>query len=110
MHNVKIEFCPLDWYSSSPTTIVLYKKMYIKYFISNRQKLKTRKCDLHEISSASSKAVLLNLFYSATHILARICFGVQFYQDFSSELRNRYNCKQQNYKKNEHAIYFLCKT
>ena len=25
---VKIEFFPLDWYSSSPTAIVLYKKMY----------------------------------------------------------------------------------
>ena len=33
MHSVKIEFCPLDWYSSSPTTIVLYNKMSIcKYF------------------------------------------------------------------------------
>ena len=29
MHSVKIEFCPLDWYSSSPTAIVLYKKMYM---------------------------------------------------------------------------------
>ena len=28
MLSVKIEFCPLDWYSSSPTAIVLYKKMY----------------------------------------------------------------------------------
>ena len=24
MRSVKIEFCPLDWYSSSPTAIVLY--------------------------------------------------------------------------------------
>ena len=35
MHSVKIEFCPLDWYSSSPTTIVLYsttKCIYVKYF------------------------------------------------------------------------------
>ena len=57
MPSVKIEFCPLDWYSSSPTAIVLYKKMYMcKMFLSNRQKLKKRKCDLHEISSASSKA------------------------------------------------------
>ena len=33
MHSVKIEFCPLDWYSSSPTTIVLYNKcICIKYF------------------------------------------------------------------------------
>ena len=26
---VKIEFCPLDWYSSSPTAIVLYNIMYV---------------------------------------------------------------------------------
>ena len=54
---VKIEFCPLNRYSSSPTAIVLYEKMYMcKMFSSNRQKLKKRKCDLHEISSASPKA------------------------------------------------------
>ena len=29
MLSVKIEFCPLDWYSSSPTAIVLYKRMYM---------------------------------------------------------------------------------
>ena len=41
MLSVKIEFYPLDWYSSSPTAIVLYKKMCIcKTFPSNRQKLK----------------------------------------------------------------------
>ena len=57
MLSVKIEFCPLDWYSSSPTAIVLYKRMYMcKMFSSNWQKLKKRKCDLHEISSASPKA------------------------------------------------------
>ena len=57
MLSVKIEFCPVDWYSSSLTAIVLYKRMYIcKMFPSNRQKLKKRKCDLHEISSASPKA------------------------------------------------------
>ena len=59
MLSVKIEFCPLDWYSSSPTVIVLYKRMYMymcKMFPSNHQKLKKRKCDLHEISSASPKA------------------------------------------------------
>ena len=57
MLSVKIEFCSLDWYSSSPTAIVLYKRMYMcKIFPSNRQKLKKRKCDLHEISSASPKA------------------------------------------------------
>ena len=57
MHSVKIEFRPLDWYTSSPTTIVLYKRMYMcKVFPSNRQKLKKRKYGLHEISSASPKA------------------------------------------------------
>ena len=57
MLSAKIEFFPLDWYSSSPTAIVLYKSMYMsKMFPSNRQKLKKRKCDLHEISSASPKA------------------------------------------------------
>ena len=41
MLSVKIEFCPLDWYSSSPTPIVLYNKMYwCKMLPSNRQKLK----------------------------------------------------------------------
>ena len=57
MLSVKIEFRPLDWYSSSPTAIALYKKMYMcKIFPSNRQKLIKRKCDLHKISSASPKA------------------------------------------------------
>ena len=54
---VKIEFCPLDWYSSSPTAIVLRKILYMcKMFPNNRQKLKKRKCGLHEISSTSPKA------------------------------------------------------
>ena len=57
MLSAKIEFCPLDWYSSSSTAIVLYKRMYMcKMFPSNRQKLKKRKCDLHEISPTSPKA------------------------------------------------------
>ena len=57
MLSIKIEFCPLDWYSSSPTAIALYKRMYIcKMFPSNRQKLKKRKSDLHEITSASPEA------------------------------------------------------
>ena len=55
MLSVKIEFCVLDWYSSSPTAIVLYKIMYMcKMLPSNRRKLK--KSDLHEISFASPKA------------------------------------------------------
>ena len=46
MHSVKIEFYPLDWYSSSSTTIVLRKKIYMcKVFPSNCKKLKKRKCD-----------------------------------------------------------------
>ena len=45
MHSLKIEFCPLDWYSYSPIAIVLYKRMYMcKMILSNRQKLKKRKC------------------------------------------------------------------
>ena len=41
MLSVKIEFCLLDWYSSSSTAIVLYKRMYMcKMLSSNRQKLK----------------------------------------------------------------------
>ena len=57
MLSVKIEFCPLDWYSSIPIAIVLYKRMYMcKMFSSNRQKVKKRKYDLHEISFASPKA------------------------------------------------------
>ena len=57
MLSVKIKFCPPDSYSSSPTAIALYKRIYIcKMLPSNRQKLKKRKCDLHEISSASPKA------------------------------------------------------
>ena len=54
---VKIEFYPLDWYLSSPTAIVLCKILYMcKLFPSNRQKLKKRKCDLHEIRSTSPEA------------------------------------------------------
>ena len=57
MLNVKIEFCSLDWHLSNPTAIVLYKRTYMyKMLPSNRQKLKKRKCDLHEISSASPEA------------------------------------------------------
>ena len=56
---VNIEFCLLDWYSSSPSAIVLCKILYMcKMFPSNRQKLK-RKCDLHEISSTLYSVVLL---------------------------------------------------
>ena len=57
MLSVKIEVCRFDWYSSSPTAIVLYKRIYMcKMLPSNRQKLKKRKYDLHDISSASPKA------------------------------------------------------
>ena len=57
MFSVKNEFCLLDWYSSSPTAIVLYNRMHMyKVFSSNRQKFKKRKCDLHEVSSASPQA------------------------------------------------------
>ena len=43
MLSVKIEFCPLNWYSSSPTATFLYKRMYMcKIFPSNRQELKKR--------------------------------------------------------------------
>ena len=41
MLSVKIEFCLLDWYSSSPTAFVLYNRMYTcKAFPSNCHKLK----------------------------------------------------------------------
>ena len=41
MVSVKIEFCPLNWYSSSPTAIVLYNRMYMcKVFSSNPQSSK----------------------------------------------------------------------
>ena len=72
MHGVKIEFFPLDWYSSSSTTIVLYKKMYMcKVFQSNPKKLKKRKCDLHEISSASPKAAFLKPWVAKTMWMGR---------------------------------------
>ena len=29
MLSVKIELCPFGWYSSSPTAIVLYNRMYM---------------------------------------------------------------------------------
>ena len=50
-------FVRLIGIQSSSTAIVLYKRMHMcKMFPSNRQKLKTRKCDLREINSASPKA------------------------------------------------------
>ena len=59
MLSVKIEFCPLDWYSCNPTSIVLYKRVYIcKMLPSNCQKLK-KKCDLYEISYASPVVLIL---------------------------------------------------
>ena len=68
MLSVKIKFCPLDCYSSSPTAIVLYNKMYeymCKVFPSNRQMPKNGKCDLHEVSSGSRKAVFLKVSHVA---------------------------------------------
>ena len=71
MLSVKIEFCPFDWYSSSPTAIVLYNKMYMcNVFPSNCQKLKKRKCVLHAISSASPKAGLLKLWVATPNGVA----------------------------------------
>ena len=29
MLSVKVVFCPLNWYSSSPAAIVLYERMYM---------------------------------------------------------------------------------
>ena len=56
MLSVKIEFCPLDWYSSSPIAIFLYNKMYMcKMLPSNRQNLKKKSHLYHETSSASPK-------------------------------------------------------
>ena len=43
MLSIKIEFYPLDWYSSNSTAIVLYNKMYMcKVFSSNCQNLKRK--------------------------------------------------------------------
>ena len=57
MVSVKIEFCPLDWYSRSPTAILLYNRMYrCKVFLNNRQTLKNRKCYLHKVNSALPQA------------------------------------------------------
>ena len=65
MLSVKIKFCPLDWYLNSPTAIALYKRMCMcKMLPNNRQKLKKRKCDIHEISSALPKAVMANLWHA----------------------------------------------
>ena len=48
MLSVKIEFFPLDWYSSSPTAIVLYKRIYmckIKAFYNYRPGSKNKMAD-----------------------------------------------------------------
>ena len=72
MHSVKIEFFSLGWYSSSPTTIVLYNKMYMcKVFPSNRKKLEKRKCDLHEISSELPKARVTQIWVATPSSLGR---------------------------------------
>ena len=88
MHTVKIEFCPLYWYSSSPTAMVLYNRMYMcKVFSSNHQKLKKRKCDLHEINSASPKAVVPNVWVATESWVALkffwvACFSFSFAKMF----------------------------
>ena len=62
MLSVKIEFCPLDWYSSnicfSPTIIVLYNSMYIyKCFQAIAKSSKNENAiNENEISSASRQA------------------------------------------------------
>ena len=48
-------------------------------FPSNRQKLKKRKCDLHKISSALPKAVVLNLFWAMDHFFKKIFDGPFYY-------------------------------
>ena len=50
--------------------------------------------------------VIFNLFYMST-FLSRICFGAHCYEEFSFELRNRDNCKQQNLKTQLHVICFM---
>ena len=46
--------------------------MYMcKMLLSNRQKLKTRKCDLHEISSASRKAFRRRGFVTQSQFLVK---------------------------------------
>ena len=73
MLRVKIEFCPLDWYSSSPTAIVLYNRKHMyKVFPSTRQKIKNRKFDLHKINSVSPKAYQCNSLGHAKPILGKI--------------------------------------
>ena len=55
MYNVKIEFFPHNWYSSNPTTIVYATKcICVQYFQAIAKS--SKKCDLHEISSALPKA------------------------------------------------------
>ena len=41
MLSVKIEFCPLDWYSSSPTGIVLFNRMHMCKVFSSAKSSKT---------------------------------------------------------------------
>ena len=43
MFSVKIEFCLLDWYSSSPTAIVLYNKCTVYVQSVSKQSLKAQK-------------------------------------------------------------------
>ena len=64
---VKIEFCPLYWYSSSPTTIVLYNRMYMcKVFSSNSQKLKKNAIYMKQVLHCLRQR--FSVFFSATQI------------------------------------------
>ena len=43
MLSVKNEFCPLDWYSTSPTIIALYKKCTVYMQSVSKQSPKAQK-------------------------------------------------------------------
>ena len=49
MLSVKIEFCPLNWYSSSPTAIVLYKNLTVHVYVQSvsKQSSKAQKKKMH---------------------------------------------------------------
>ena len=53
MLSVKIEFCPLDWYSSSPTAISFVQQKCTCVNCFQAIAISSKKSDLDEISSAS---------------------------------------------------------